>query len=56
VDEGTTFGVDPAYQIPNVLWALLAQLLPPRPTKKKAGRQRMPDRQAMTAISYVLAA
>src|ERR1039458_1745469 len=54
MDQDTTFGVDAAYQIPGALWALLEELLPPRPSKKKAGRPRMPDRQAMTAIFYGL--
>jgi len=48
------FGVGPDYQIPDVLWEQLAPLLPPLPAKKKAGRPRMDDRQAMTAIFYVL--
>lgn len=48
------FGVGPDYQIPDVLWARLAPLLPSPKAKKKAGRPRMDDRQAMTAIFYVL--
>jgi transposase len=43
-----------AYEIPNALWEQIVPLLPPPPPKKKAGRPRMDDRKAMTAIYYVL--
>jgi transposase len=43
-----------AYEIPDALWEQIVPLLPPSPPKKKAGRPRMDDRKAMTAIYYVL--
>jgi predicted ATPase/transposase/DNA-binding XRE family transcriptional regulator len=43
-----------AYEIPDALWQQIVPLLPPPPPKKKAGRPRMDDRQAMTAIYYIL--
>ncbi|MBV9179322.1 MAG: IS5 family transposase [Nitrososphaeraceae archaeon] len=48
-------GVNSLYEIPDVLWDKIVALLPP-PTKKKkkAGRPRMNDRKAMSAIFYVL--
>jgi len=43
------------YEIPDVLWDRIIPLLPPpRKKKKKAGRPRMNDRKAMSAIFYVL--
>lgn len=42
------------YQIPDELWERIEPLLPPPKPKKKSGRPRMDDRQAMTAIFYVL--
>lgn len=50
----TDFGVDQAYQIPDDLWQEIETILPPLPPKKKSGRPRMSDRQAMTAIFYLL--
>lgn len=47
-------GVESAYEIPDVLWDRIAPLLPLRKKKKKAGRPRMDDRKAMSAIFYVL--
>jgi putative transposase len=49
-----TFGVGPDYQIPDVLWMQMMRVFPPPKARKKAGRPRMDDRQAMTAILYVL--
>jgi transposase len=50
--------VGSAYQIPDVLWEafqpILAELEAQKPPKKKAGRPRMEDRQALSAIFYVL--
>jgi predicted ATPase/transposase/DNA-binding XRE family transcriptional regulator len=43
-----------AYEISDALWDQIVPLLPPPPPKKKAGRPRMDDRKAMTAIYYVL--
>jgi putative transposase len=49
-----TFGVGPDYQIPDALWERMVRVLPLPTPKKKDGRPRMDDRQAMTAILYVL--
>jgi putative transposase len=48
------FGVGPDYQLPDALWAQMVRVLPPPKAKQKDGRPRMDDRQAMTAILYVL--
>lgn len=48
------FGVGPDYQIPEALWAQMVLVLPPPKVRKKDGRPRMEDRQAMTAMVYVL--
>jgi putative transposase len=42
------------YQVPDRLWDRMGRLLPPPKPKKKSGRPRMDDRQAMNAILYVL--
>jgi putative transposase len=47
-------GVESAYEIPDVLWDRITPLLPLRKKKKKAGRPRMNDKKAMSAIFYVL--
>ena len=47
-------GVESAYQITDVSWDRITLLLPSRKRKKKAGRPRMNDRKAMSAIFYVL--
>ncbi len=52
--QQTDLGVGEDYQIPDQLWARIEPLLPPPKPKKKAGRPRMDDRKAMTAIFYVL--
>src|ERR671914_2443078 len=49
-----TFGVGPEYQIPDPLWLQMVRVLPPPKARQKDGRPRMEDRQAMTAILYVL--
>jgi putative transposase len=49
-----TFGVGPEYQIPDALWLQMVRVLPTPKVRKKDGRPRMADRQAMTAILYVL--
>lgn len=49
-----TTGVDCLYEIPDVLWERIVPLLPPPKKKKKAGRPRMDDRKAMSAIFYIL--
>jgi transposase len=36
------------------LWAVVAPLLPPEPSKPKGGRPRVPDRAALTGIIFVL--
>jgi len=48
------WGVGSEYQIPDAMWAQIRALLPASQPKKKLGRPRMNDRQAMTAILYVL--
>jgi putative transposase len=48
------FGVGPDYQLPDALWVQMLRVLPPPRVRKKDGRPRMDDRQAMTAILYVL--
>jgi putative transposase len=47
-------GVESAYEIPDVLWDRIVPLLPSQKRKQKAGRPRMNDRKAMSAIFYVL--
>jgi putative transposase len=50
-------GVDSLYCIPDVVWDRIITLLSSsirRRRKKKAGRPRMDDRKAMSAIFYVL--
>ena len=49
-----TFGVGPEYHIPDALWQQMVCVLPSPKARKKDGRPRMDDRQAMTAIFYVL--
>jgi transposase len=51
-----TTGVDCLYEIPDILWDRIVHLLPTvqHKKKKKAGRPRMNDRQAMNAIFYIL--
>lgn len=51
---GDCLGVALEYQIPDELWERIERLLPEPKPKKKSGRPRMDDRQAMTAIFYVL--
>ena len=46
--------VDPAWRIPDELWKHIEPLLPPEKPRPKGGRPRMPNRQAMDAIFYVL--
>ena len=52
------YGVDPAYQIPAALWEKIKPILSEwearKPPKKKPGRPRMSDHQALTAVLYVL--
>src|SRR5680860_347949 len=40
--------------LPDDLWAIIAPLLPPEPSKPKGGRPRVPDRAALTGILFVL--
>lgn len=40
--------------LPDDLWDRIAPLLPPEPPKPKGGRPRVPDREALTGILYVL--
>lgn len=48
------FGVDAKYEIRDELWNKIESLLPDEKPKKKSGRPRMDDRQALTAMLYVL--
>ncbi len=48
------YGVGPDYQTSDALWVQMVRVLPPPTPKKKDGRRRMDDRQAMTAILSVL--
>jgi putative transposase len=50
----TQYGISAAFAIPDKLWEEIKPLIPPLAPKKKAGRRRMDDRQALTAIVYVL--
>lgn len=47
------FGVGPDYQLPEALWERIVRVLPPPTPKKKDGRPRMDERQAMTAMVSV---
>jgi transposase len=40
--------------LPDELWEIIGPLLPPEKPKPKGGRPRIPDRQALTGILYVL--
>ena len=42
------------FLLPEVFWTLIQTALPAPTEKRKPGRPRMEDRQAMTAIFYVL--
>jgi putative transposase len=46
--------VDEGWRIPDELWSRIEPLLPHKEPSPKGGRPRMPDRQAMEAIYYVL--
>jgi len=43
-----------AFRLPPELWGKVQPLIPPLPPKKKAGRPRMDDHRALTAIFYVM--
>jgi transposase len=40
--------------VPDELWKLVEPLLPSKPSKPKGGRPRVPDRQALSGILFVL--
>jgi transposase len=40
--------------VSDELWAIVAPLIPSEPPKPKGGRPRVPDRQALTGIIFVL--
>jgi putative transposase len=42
------------WEVSDELWEQVRPLIPPSPSHAKGGRPRMPDRQAFTAIVYVL--
>ncbi len=49
-----SYGIAKKYQISHEQWQVMHPCLPPAKIKLKAGRPRMEDRKAMTAILYVL--
>lgn len=48
------YGVGSEYELSDEFWAEVQKALPAPKAKKRQGRPRMADRQAMTAILYVL--
>lgn len=40
--------------VPDELWQIIEPLLPPEPPKHKGGRPRIPDRQCLAGILFVL--
>ena len=40
--------------VPDSLWELMESVLPPEPPKPKGGRPRIPDRQALAGIIFIL--
>jgi len=44
----------PKVLVSDELWEQIEPLLPPEPPKPKGGRPRIPDRQALTGILFVL--
>ena len=42
------------WEVSEALWEQIAPLIPPAPSHAKGGRPRLPDRQAFSAIVYVL--
>ena len=40
--------------VPEELWEEIRVLIPPEPPKPKGGRPRVPDRECLTGIVYVL--
>jgi transposase len=40
--------------VPDELWMTIEPLLPPEPPKPNGGRPRVPDREALAGIIYVL--
>jgi transposase len=49
-----TDAVNENWRIPGKLWERIEPLLPAECPKAKGGRPRMPNRQAMDAVFYVL--
>lgn len=54
MNQTTDWGLDPKYYLPDVLWEQIMPLVPAPKAKKTPGRPRMDDRQALTAIFYLL--
>jgi putative transposase len=48
------YGLGQGFELSDEFWEEVAKVLPPPKAKKRAGRPRMADRQAMTAIVYIL--
>ena len=49
-----SYGISKPFRLPDALWEKIRPLVPEPGPKKKAGRPRMSDHQAMSAIYYVL--
>lgn len=49
-----TYAVNAEWRIPDEMWPHIQALLPLERPKPRGGRPRMPDRQAMDAIYYIL--
>ena len=52
--EEKTMARTSPWKVSDELWEQVEPLLPPAPSHAKGGRPRMSDRQAFTAIAYVL--
>lgn len=53
-EQDFDYGIAPEYQIPDEMWTEIEPFLPQPKPKKKPGRPRMSDHQAMNAIFYLL--
>ena len=52
--EEADYGVGCGFELSDELWTAIEEVLPEPKVRKKPGRPRMEDRQAMTAIFYVM--
>lgn len=46
--------IDPDFRLPDEVWERIKCAIPPEPPKPKGGRPRMPDRDALDAIFYLM--